>query len=71
VREKEIELYAEGETRQQISALNMTEALRTFFGLRHPQGYIALLPFAGSGETPKIVFRRIRSSNPHLGCRCW
>ena len=38
----------------------MTEALRTFFGLRHPQGYIALLPFLSSGEAPKIVFRRIR-----------
>jgi glucose-6-phosphate isomerase len=60
VREGEIELYAEGETRQQISALNMTEALRTFFGLRHPQGYIALLPFVGFGEARKIVFRRIR-----------
>ena len=60
VREGEIELYAEGETRQQISALNMTEALRTFFGLRHPQGYIALLPFVGFGEAQKIVFRRIR-----------
>ncbi len=60
VREGEIELYAEGETRQQISALNMTEVLRTFFGLRHPQGYIALLPFLGFGEAPKIVFRRIR-----------
>ena len=45
VREGEIELYAGGETRQQTSALNMTEALRTFFGLQHPQGYIALLPF--------------------------
>lgn len=60
VREGEIELYAEAETRQQISALNMTEALRTFFGLRHPQGYIALLPFVGFGEAPKIIFRRIR-----------
>jgi transaldolase/glucose-6-phosphate isomerase len=60
VREGEIELYAEGETRQLISALNMTEALRTFFGLRNPQGYIALLPFVGFGEVQKIVFRRIR-----------
>jgi len=60
VREGEIELYAEGETRQQISTLNMTEALRTFFGLRHPEGYIALLPFLKDGEAPKIVFRRIR-----------
>ena len=59
VREGEIELYAEGETRQHISTLNMTEALRTFFGLRHPEGYIALLPFVGFGEAQKMVFRRI------------
>ncbi len=59
VREGEIELYAEGETRQHISTLNMTEALRTFFGLRHPEGYIALLPFVGFGEAQKIVFHRI------------
>jgi hypothetical protein len=59
-REGEIELYAEGETRRQISTLNMTEALRAFFGLRHPQGYIALLPFVGFGDAQKIVFRRIR-----------
>jgi transaldolase/glucose-6-phosphate isomerase len=60
VREGEIELYAEGETRQQISTLNMSEALRTFFGLRHSEGYIALLPFLSYGEAQKIVFRRIR-----------
>jgi transaldolase/glucose-6-phosphate isomerase len=60
VREEEVELYAEGETRQQISTLNMTESLRTFFGLRHRDGYIALLPFLTFGETQKIVFRRIR-----------
>ncbi len=59
VREGEIELYAEGETRQHISTLNMTEALRTFFGLRHPEGYIALLPFVEFGEAQKMVFRRI------------
>jgi len=52
-REGEIELYAEGETRQQISTLNMTEALRTFFGLRHPQGYIALLPLWALGRPKK------------------
>lgn len=60
VREGEVELYAEGETRQQISTLNMSEALRTFFGLRHREGYIALLPFLSYGEAQKIVFRRIR-----------
>jgi len=60
VREGEIELYAEGQIRQQISALNMTEALRTFLGLRHPQAISRLLPFVGFGEAQKVVFRRIR-----------
>jgi transaldolase/glucose-6-phosphate isomerase len=60
VREGEVELYAEGETRQQISTLNMAEALRTFFSLRHPEGYIALLPFLNYVEASKIAFRRIR-----------
>jgi len=59
VREGEVELYAEGETRQQISTLNMAEALRTFFALRHREGYIALLPFMNYGEAQKTVFRRI------------
>jgi hypothetical protein len=58
-RDGEVALYAEGETRQQVSTLNMTEALRTFFGLRHPEGYIAFLPFLHLGEAQKIVFRRI------------
>ncbi|HEV1995847.1 MAG TPA: hypothetical protein VGR03_16055 [Candidatus Acidoferrum sp.] len=60
VREGEVELYAEAETRRQISTLNMAEALRTFFGLRHREGYIALLPFMNFGEVQKAVFRRIR-----------
>jgi len=59
VRDGEVELYAEGETRQHISTLNMAEALRTFFGLRHREGYLALLPFLNYGETQKRVFRRI------------
>jgi len=60
VREEELELYAEGKTRLQISTLNMTEALRTFFALRHREGYIALLPFLSFQETRRQVFRRIR-----------
>src|SRR5260370_42601626 len=59
VRDGEIELYVEGETRQHISTLNMTEALRTFFGLRHPEGYIALLPFVEFGEAQKMLFSRL------------
>ncbi len=60
VREGELELYTEGKTRQQISTLNMTEALRTFFALRHREGYIALLPFLSFAEAHKELFRRIR-----------
>ncbi len=52
-REGEVELYAEGRTRRQISTLNMTEALRTFLGLRHPKGYIALLPLWALGRPKK------------------
>jgi transaldolase/glucose-6-phosphate isomerase len=59
VREGEIELYADGQTRQAISSLNMTEALRTFFNLRHATGYISLLPFMSPEEPQKIIFRRI------------
>jgi transaldolase/glucose-6-phosphate isomerase len=60
VREGAVELFAEGETRQQISTLNMSEALRTFFGLRHREGYVAILPFLHSGEDQKQALRRIR-----------
>ncbi|HKV64243.1 MAG TPA: hypothetical protein VJO16_20215 [Candidatus Acidoferrum sp.] len=60
VREGALELFAEGETRQQISTLNMTEALRTLFGLRHRQGYIALLPFLNYDEGAKQLLHMIR-----------
>ena len=45
VREGDVELFAEGETRQQISTLNMTEALRSFLAMRNPDGYLAVIPF--------------------------
>lgn len=59
VREAGIELYAEGDTRQQISTLSLPEALRTFFETRNPEGYIAILAFLG--RTPKLLanLRRI------------
>jgi transaldolase/glucose-6-phosphate isomerase len=60
VREQSVELFAEGETRQQISTLNMSEALRTFFGLRQHESYVAILPFLNFGEAQKHVLRRIR-----------
>lgn len=59
VREGDIELYAEGETRQQISTLNMSEALRTFFGLGQPDYYLALLPFLGMNASQQAILGRI------------
>ena len=60
VREQSVELFAEGETRQQISTLNMSEALRTFLALRHLEGYVAILPFLNFGGAQKQMLRRIR-----------
>jgi hypothetical protein len=45
VREAELELYAEAETRRALSTLSMAEALRSFFALRRPDGFLALLPY--------------------------
>ena len=53
VRERDIELYAEGETRQQISTLSLGEALRTFFELRRPHSYLAMITFVG-GSSPLV-----------------
>jgi transaldolase / glucose-6-phosphate isomerase len=59
VREGGIELYAEGQTRQSISTLSLSEALRTFFETRADEGYIGVLAFFGA--TPQLlgVLRRI------------
>ena len=43
-----LELRAEGATRRQISTLSLSAALRTFFDLRHPDGYLAILGFLDS-----------------------
>lgn len=68
VREAEIELYAEGETRRELSTLNMAEALRSFFALRRKDGYLALLPFMGLNPERSAVFSRIRDGlEMHLG----
>jgi len=60
VREQEIELFAEGETRRQISTLSVPEALRTFFALRQREGYVAVLPFLTFDEAQKEGLLRIR-----------
>jgi len=60
VHEAALELYAEGQTRQQTSTLNMAEALKTFFSLAPPDGYFALLPFMGIDENRAALLRRLR-----------
>jgi transaldolase / glucose-6-phosphate isomerase len=59
--EKGLELYAEGDTRLEISTLNFTEALRTFFELRRANSYIAILCFS-DGHDPAVqsAFVRMR-----------
>lgn len=59
VREAEIELYAEGETRRELSTLNMAEALRSFFALRRQGSYLALLPFMDVNPSRASIFRQI------------
>ena len=59
VREAGIELYAEGQARQEISTLNLAEALRTFFQTRNPEGYLATLAFVDRGPKPLVALRRI------------
>ena len=66
VREEGIELFAEGETRQQISTLNLSEALRTFFEARNPAGYVATLAFLDRRGALRSTLERIRA---HLASR--
>ena len=61
IREEGIELYAEGETRQQISTLNLPEALRTFFEAKNPSGYVAALAFLDRRGALRSALERIRS----------
>jgi hypothetical protein len=51
VREKGVELYAEGEMRQHISTLSLSEALRTFLEAMPTGGHLAIITFASSPET--------------------
>lgn len=60
VREKGIELYAEGETRQHISTLSLTEALRTFLEAMPTGGYLAIITFASSSGQTEAALERIR-----------
>jgi transaldolase/glucose-6-phosphate isomerase len=61
IQEEGIDLYAEGETRRQISTLNLSEALRTFFEAKDPSGYVATLAFLDRGARFRAVLERIRN----------
>jgi transaldolase / glucose-6-phosphate isomerase len=60
VREKGIELYAEGEMRQHISTLSLSEALRTFVEAMPTGGYLAIITFASSSPETEAALGRIR-----------
>jgi len=56
-----LQLYAEGETRYQISTLNVFEALRSFFELRRANSYIAIHGFIdGNDPTVQSALLRLR-----------
>ncbi len=59
-REKGIELYAEGETRLQISTLNLSEALRTFLEAREADGYLAVIVYAANQPATNAALGRLR-----------
>ncbi|HEY2821080.1 MAG TPA: hypothetical protein VGJ06_08575 [Candidatus Acidoferrum sp.] len=60
VREKGIDLYAEGEMRQYISTLSLGEALRTFLEAMPTGGYLAIITFASSSRETEAALGRIR-----------
>ena len=60
VREKGIELYAEGEMRQHISTLSLSEGLRTFLQAMPSGGYLAIITFASSSGETEAALGRIR-----------
>jgi transaldolase/glucose-6-phosphate isomerase len=60
VQEAGIELYADGVTRQEISTLSLADALRAFFALKNPDGYLAILAFVGQDPALEVVLRLLR-----------
>ncbi len=60
VREGGIELYAEKVARQEISTLNLGEALRTFFELRKREGALVILIFLNRNPEREALLLRLR-----------
>ena len=67
--ESGIDLYAEGQARQQISTLSLPDALRTFFDAKKPDGYLATLAFLDrSAPNLRAALRRMGDQiSSHLG----
>jgi transaldolase/glucose-6-phosphate isomerase len=59
-REGGIERYAEGVTRQEISTLGLSGAMRSFFGLKDPGGYLAILAFVDQSVAVETKLRGLR-----------
>ncbi len=60
IREGQIELFAEPHTRQEISQLNLTECLVSFFGHRRSAAYCSLLVFLEPCKEAQRQFLRMR-----------
>jgi glucose-6-phosphate isomerase len=60
VHERGMELYAEGETRHQVSTLSVSDAFRTFFDLRAADGYLAIITFLSSHPFVDAALGRLR-----------
>jgi hypothetical protein len=55
------QLYAEGRTRQEISAVNMTEALRSFLRVSTPGKHVTLLVYLSPSPQVDAAFAEIRA----------
>jgi glucose-6-phosphate isomerase len=60
IREAGLELFAESATRQQLSTLSLSDALRTFLELKNPHGYLVFLAFLEHSSSVETVLRRLR-----------
>lgn len=60
IREKEIQLFAEGRARQEISQLNLAECLVSFFERRQTASYLGLFVYLDPGDAALECFTALR-----------
>jgi glucose-6-phosphate isomerase len=53
-------LYAEAETRHQISTLSLSDAFRTFLELRETDGYVAIITYLGADPVVETALGHLR-----------